>query len=1197
LFYLKTWPFLSLIVIRTMAGGAKIRNEVDEIEVVFCKSDDESAAASRASTAKRKKKRPSKASTTASATSSVKTKDRKKKALKKADNLISDMTGMADPSSESKGKKKKKVPKKIKRTKSFADGNNDETDDGISLLTDTSKSTKGTPDKKKKKKKRSSSKKPRIEPVDENHDPDSPSSVSVASRGSKSSVRSKSSVSVRSKGSVSVRSKGSVKRRINYIPASRSKNDDDVSCLSESSKSKRNRKTVKTKDSEKNRRNDIKRDLSKLNKRDLLYHTNSKKSVASATSPYYPRRQIGLDNSIRRRSRSSSHSRTPISNDSMRRSRSSSHSRTSTASAKSNTRKKSNTFGRDGNSRLKRESSNRASMLKRSESVDRYNVQDDSDSDSVSISDSTDEEQQVSLRMRENLCRTNSLDDVRQMALVSGGKRVPKISNPNDSNHTSASSASRRRPPPSRSASADHVQEMQRYLVKNSHHDPGKDSNKSNRLYVAPSASAAPLRRVLGRNSSAPLRSAMRRTPSQARRRPVERQNQQRGGSLRSDRSALSQQTRTNSRELSTAEHVKMLKGMLEGTDKTINGRTKRSSSQPASRHGNPGGIRREIRPIRQTSNASTASRSLSPHQPLRNSSHRADRSDSKKGSDNGDIKYNYISKGDLETSDLDDDDLDEHVLDIDDNSSEHEALNDSKHATKPDRRDLSRSKSKRLRRSPSESSFLGISSHSFKSTRSLMSIDRNDDFVDVPKWKAALQYLRLLPPEKGEMQLQKKARICTWLSLSMDFIASMVAMIQYDGATLCCGEPIFNVIMRINWNALFRVVTVMYMCMILAEIVPVVRNGVPMNIVNPTVGILITFGMFFDDSIGEAVAMWVIEALAIFFEFLVYRCNATMYNNTNKDLEDVDQELESLNKRRKKMANDLMNGSSIHGSVLGSGSMHGSRHGSEGSWHGGSRDGSRNGMRKGSRPGSRHPTHSSRDGSRTNKIRDLEMGGRHSPPAPRSGPHRSYEDDDDSMSGHSFGGDDDFYDELTPSGHTLQTNSMTNSTHSPPPQRPTYSRQKSRNLNLPDHFGRFDNPKRTTNRDALGSSSHSYGASTTVTGVTGVTGTKFRLPGEVKKNKLLRRRRILRERKTAEEKDLHYHFVGTILNIGLASLAMIIIVTIASTGGLCFKDDRVSVFTFNQIGEFGRCNQCFNRREECEVCEETQTQCYFPYA
>lgn len=1129
-----------------MTGGTKIKRKTNAKEDDAYRSEDESANASRASAAKKKKKKSSVASTAASTSSSAKRKASKKKAMKKADSLMSGLTGMSDHHLESNGKKKK-VPKDIDRTETYLKENID--NDAISCLTETSKtskaskasrasraskSTRGTSTKRRKK--RSSSKKSKKKDfINENRNPDSPSNHSERSR----------------------RSRSGSKKKIKHIPASRLKNDDEISTSSEKSGSKRSKS--KTKDPSK--------DLSTLERRDRLYRNKSKKSMASSlTSAYYSRDDLG--------------------NDSLRSMRSTSnHSRTSTASSRSNTRKKSNKFGPDGNVRLKilPDGTVKASVPKRTQSVDRNhlvraNSVRDSDSDDVSLSDSSDEESRSSRRgMRSNFNRSNSLDDVRQMALVSQRQRhIPASSVP---------TVSRGHPPPVRiaargnsvevrSVSADHVRDMQRHLVRNGSHrsvDHARNANPNmnGRLYVAPSAREAPLRRGVSRNSSAPLRSAMR--PSISRTGSARGPYQQHRGPLRSTKSAYLQQAqrrppgRTSSKELTTAQHVEMLRGLTMGSNGPSsrnfdnNSQRRRSTSQPP---GGPQGMHGDSRHGR---------RSLSPSRGiLRSSSHRGDRSVSNRGdrnfsnrgdrsvSNRGDRSdrgfsnkefrrenslYKNPSKSDImDTSDLDPYDLEDQgsmkLNNEEESESERELLNDSKHVigfdtrdtSGIDRRDMSTTKSKRLSRSSSEGSLFGFSTHSYQSNRSQMSIDAKESFEDDPKWKVPLRYLHLLPPYKGESKLHRKIRIFTWISMLLDFIAAMVAVIQYSGSTMCCGEQLFDTLMNINWDALFRVVTVMYMCMIFAEIVPVIKNGIPFNIVNPAIGLLITFGMFFDDEIAEAVLMWVIEALAIFFEFMVYRVNARIYFETTFKLSQVDEEIEALKKKRKQYVEDMMNGNSRDG-----GSMHGSWHGSHGSFHG-SRQGSWHGSHgsfHGSRHGSRHgPTHHSRDRSRS---RDLEMGRSVSPPHQR--PY--YDDDDDeSLSGHSFGGDDDedFHDELSPSGRSIKPNN-------PAPR--IMSRQGSK---LHEQVHRPSTLNRAQSRDVLGSSTHSYGGSTAITGITGMTGGKIRLPGEIKMNKLLRKRRILRENKKAESNELHYHFVGTILNIGLAVVAMIFIVTIAST-------------------------------------------------
>jgi len=272
----------------------------------------------------------------------------------------------------------------------------------------------------------------------------------------------------------------------------------------------------------------------------------------------------------------------------------------------------------------------------------------------------------------------------------------------------------------------------------------------------------------------------------------------------------------------------------------------------------------------------------------------------------------------------------------------------------------------------------------------------------------------------------------------------------------------------------------------------------------------------------------------------------------TSFQLKQVDEEIEALKKKRKEFVERLQDGETPL-----SGSMHGSRHGFD------------------SRHSSEAFSHHSRDRSRSrsrslsrdrSRNSDLELGrgrGSFSP---------SQYDDDESLSGHSFGGNEDFDDEV---------NGF--------PPRTLGSRQ-------PSNIYRENNKLRRTNsRDAFVSSAHSNGGSTAITGITGMTG-KIRLPGEIKKNKLLRRRRILRENKQKESKELHYHFIGSVLNVGLAVVAMIFIITIASTGGLCFKDNRVNVFSFQQLQSCDKIDTSLqlDKYENCEDPDEHQ--CYIPY-
>lgn len=1014
-----------------MAGGTKIERNSNADEDDIPRSEDESANASRASTARRKKKKSSVASTAASTSSSVKRRASKKKAMKKADNLMSDLTGMSDHYSENI-RQTKKVPKKIKSRKSLDEHlsqrfeNNSALDDGVSCLTDNSKSTKGTA-RSKKKKKRSSSKKSR-KADDENQD--SPTTKSVASKRS-------------------TRSKSRSKKKVKKISSPRSMHDDVKSMSKKSDKSN---------------------DLSKLNRRDRLYHTNSNSSFSSSVaSPYHSRDNDNKKRGVRR-TRSLPVGAKP----------STPSSRSSSKYKASNVRLK---ILPDGT--VKPSVPKRSSFERKHVSMDNQ-IDEGSDSESVSLSDSSDDGGNMK----------TSLQQVREMGIVT------KMSSESESSSVTASSRRNAHPvrlsargdsSMIRSASADHVREMQMHLARSSsnasfQNSRGNPNAKNVRLHIAPSPREAPPRRGVNRNSSAPLRSAMRSPSYSGGRKPSQPRPP-----LRSTKSAYLLQSqrpseRRTSKELSTAQHVEMLKGLTMATTSSFdnNSQRRRSSSQPPEDLDEMNGRRG-----RRASKAALANRSVSPKRGVRrNSSHRSDCSFGSRGSFQGIHKMNNLDldPGDLEGSMA----LINH--DLDDYGSEHEGLNDSKHVVGFDRRDMSRSRSKRLSRNASnksDNSLFGYSTHSLQSNRSQMSIDKPEPFENDPKWKAALRYIYLLPPYKNEPKLKKKIRTFTWISMMLDFIAATVAVIQYKGSTSCCGEPIWNIIMDIDWDVLFRVVTYMYMCMILAEIVPVIKNGIPFNIVNPGIGLIITFGMFFDDSIAEAVAMWVIEAMAIFFEFMVYRVNARVFFETSFKLKQVDEEIEALKQKRKDFVEMLQEGGSMHGS------MHGSRH--------------RQGSRHSRSQGSYHAhTHYSRD--------DVEMGRRSSSTKP-------YDDeDDDSLSGHSFGGDEDFCDEISRSGRSVKSSN--------PPPRAIPIRRVSR----------------TKSRDALGSSIHSHGANTVFTGTTGVTGGRIRLPGEIKQNKLLRKRRILRENKKAESKELHYHFIGSVLNLSLAVIAMIFIITIAST-------------------------------------------------
>jgi len=99
----------------------------------------------------------------------------------------------------------------------------------------------------------------------------------------------------------------------------------------------------------------------------------------------------------------------------------------------------------------------------------------------------------------------------------------------------------------------------------------------------------------------------------------------------------------------------------------------------------------------------------------------------------------------------------------------------------------------------------------------------------------------------------------------------------------------------------------------------------------------------------------------------------------------------------------------------------------------------------------------------------------------------------------------------------------------------------------------------------------------------------------QLRELKLLRERRILRQSQSSERVHLRYHFMGVMLNFSLVGIALLIIVLIAKSGGLCIEDMKPpNVFKMNQLE---RCFRCENDGLICQKCEEGQkSQCYYPY-
>jgi hypothetical protein len=200
-------------------------------------------------------------------------------------------------------------------------------------------------------------------------------------------------------------------------------------------------------------------------------------------------------------------------------------------------------------------------------------------------------------------------------------------------------------------------------------------------------------------------------------------------------------------------------------------------------------------------------------------------------------------------------------------------------------------------------SSLHGGSEHSRGSVGSVTSV-LWVDFPNDNKCQKVLRYVRLLPPTPRETPANRRIRVFIWISLVLDIICAIVAITTYSKVTTCCGKAVWSMGGSLDWSKAMRVITYLYILGILIEFLPVVRQaGIPWNIFNPMFGFLLTFAVFFDDSRAEAISMWILETIAIVFDFMVYRLKAQKRMSRLTRLDEID---ELVSKQAKKGKNAL---------------------------------------------------------------------------------------------------------------------------------------------------------------------------------------------------------------------------------------------------------------------------------------------------
>ena len=340
-------------------------------------------------------------------------------------------------------------------------------------------------------------------------------------------------------------------------------------------------------------------------------------------------------------------------------------------------------------------------------------------------------------------------------------------------------------------------------------------------------------------------------------------------------------------------------------------------------------------------------------------------------------------------------------------------------------------------------------SSHSNDGSATHFLGHQTSEFKDDNPLQKFLRWIRILPPTRNEPKTHKIIRILIWTTLFLDIIVAIVSITTFDKVTECCGEPIFSVVSTIDWTKAIQIVTYIYIIGIVCEIIPVVRERFPWNLLNPAFGLIISFSVFFDDSRLEAVCMWAFEATAVILEFVIYILKRRLYRESLEHLAQLDKELKPYIKEDK--------------------------------------------LRQ------------KKEQETSKQIKELGL-------------------------------------------------SMHNSMHH----------------NSTCSFDDFMYSEREE-------------------GTTPVNSKKNR-----KEFTLLRKRRQLRQETSDERVKLRYHLFGCVFNLVLVAVALMCIILIARSGGLCIKDlETPNIFLKDQLE---KCDACKGSTGVCEICTAETTQCYYPY-
>ncbi|CAJ1945217.1 unnamed protein product [Cylindrotheca closterium] len=189
--------------------------------------------------------------------------------------------------------------------------------------------------------------------------------------------------------------------------------------------------------------------------------------------------------------------------------------------------------------------------------------------------------------------------------------------------------------------------------------------------------------------------------------------------------------------------------------------------------------------------------------------------------------------------------------------------------------------------------------------------LDHDDDDASPLCVTRVLRYCRLLPPSPRlkEGPIHKNIRFLLWWTILLDWIVALIACLSFTQWMTCCGEPILDMPGMMNNNnnnnnnnnEIMQIFLYSYVGIVLVQIIPVVREGscIPWNLMNPIVGFVVGFVLFFNDKPMTALIIWILQISSVALQFVTYRHYSILHRESKRRLERAKAQLLERPKNR----------------------------------------------------------------------------------------------------------------------------------------------------------------------------------------------------------------------------------------------------------------------------------------------------------